>query len=79
MPGTDPRSTKRRVGRPSTGRNGRDIKIYMDAESISAAARIGDGSVSAGVRLALKTYINQCDAQDNSNAQKNFKKVAKTA
>lgn len=57
MPGTDPRPTKRRVGRPSTGHNGRDIKIYMDAESISAAARIGDGSVSAGVRLALKTYL----------------------
>lgn len=79
MPGSNPRPTKRRVGRPATGHNGRDIKIYLDAESISAAARIGEGSVSAGVRLALKTYVNQCDAQDNSNAQKKFKKVAKTA
>lgn len=73
MPGTDPRPTKRRVGRPATGRNGRDVKIYLDSDSISIAARIGEGSVSAGVRLALKSYVDQCDAQE----EKSLKNLAK--
>lgn len=56
MPGTDPRPTKRRVGRPSII-GGRRVNVYLDDESLDVALALGDGNISAGVRLALKTYL----------------------
>ena len=46
---------KRPVGRP-TIIGGRRVNVYLDDESLDVALALGDGNISAGVRLALKTY-----------------------
>ena len=40
-------------GRPAELKDGRAINVYLDAESISAAEALGNGSISAGIRAAL--------------------------
>lgn len=50
-------------GRPPIIR-GRRIDVYLDAESIAIAKRIGQGNVSSGIRKALKAYeVNAADIQ----------------
>ena len=44
-------------GRPDTMDAGRRVQVYLDAGSLEAAKRLGDGNVSAGIRAAL-TAIN---------------------
>lgn len=59
MPGTDPHPTKRPVGRPSII-GGRRVNVYLDDESLDVALALGDGNISAGIRVALtqKTQKN---------------------
>ena len=40
-------------GRPDTMDAGRRVQVYLDAGSLEAAKRLGDGNVSAGIRAAL--------------------------
>ena len=41
-------------GRPSEMDGGKRVNVYLDAESIAVAAKIGNGNVSDGIRKALK-------------------------
>lgn len=40
-------------GRPPKIADGRRVQVYLDPDSLDTAARIGDGSMSAGIRRAL--------------------------
>lgn len=53
MPDTKQPSEKRPVGRPADV-GGKRVQVYLDAESIAIATRLGDGNVSEGIRRALK-------------------------
>ena len=54
MPDTKPAQTEKRpVGRPSDV-DGKRVQVYLDAESLKTAARLGYGNVSEGIRKALK-------------------------
>ena len=44
---------KRPVGRPAEV-GGKRVQVYLDAESLSIAAQLGNGNVSEGIRKALK-------------------------
>jgi hypothetical protein len=41
------------VGRPAEMEGGKRVNVYLDAASLEAAKRLGDGNVSEGIRLAL--------------------------
>ena len=41
-------------GRPTEMAGGKAVKVYLDAESIAIATRLGNGNVSEGIRKALK-------------------------
>lgn len=41
------------IGRPAQMVDGKRVNVYLDSASIAAAKKIGDGSVSEGIRLAL--------------------------
>lgn len=41
------------VGRPAEMEGGKRINVYLDAESHEAAAKLGGGNVSEGIRIAL--------------------------
>ncbi len=43
------------VGRPSEMESGRKVNSYLDADSIAIATRLGNGNLSKGIRLALKS------------------------
>lgn len=43
-----------KVGRPAEMEGGKAVKVYLDAESIRIATRLGNGNVSEGIRQALK-------------------------
>lgn len=45
-------------GRPVKMEGGKRVQVYMDAESLRIAAKIGDGNISAGIREALKRASN---------------------
>jgi hypothetical protein len=45
-------------GRPQKMSGGRRADVYLDAASLAAAERLGDGNVSEGIRRALKTIDN---------------------
>lgn len=47
---------KRPVGRPSEI-NGKRVQVYLDDESLKAAAQLGNGNISEGIRKALKRAI----------------------
>ena len=53
MPGTNLPREKRPVGRPAVV-VGKRVQVYLDAESLSIAAKLGNGNVSDGIRKALK-------------------------
>ena len=46
-------------GRPSEMAGGKAVKVYLDAESIASATRLGNGNVSEGIRKALKQAGHQ--------------------
>ena len=41
-------------GRPAEMEGGKRVQVYLDAESLSIAADLGNGNVSEGIRKALK-------------------------
>jgi len=49
---------KRPVGRPA-GVGGKRVQVYLDAESLAIAAKLGNGNVSDGIRKALKQVAEQ--------------------
>ncbi len=49
---TIPHQTNR-PGRPPSIR-GKATMVYLDEQNIELAARLGDGNISAGIRLALE-------------------------
>jgi hypothetical protein len=51
QPNTTP---KRPSGRPPTLTKGKRVNLYLDAETLAAALKLGNGNASAGVRIALK-------------------------
>lgn len=42
------------AGRPSEMEGGKRVNVYLDADSLAIAAKLGDGNVSEGIRKALK-------------------------
>lgn len=42
------------AGRPTEMDGGKRVQVYLDAESLAIADRLGDGNVSAGLRKALQ-------------------------
>lgn len=42
------------TGRPTEIEDGRRVSVYLDPASIAAAEALGGGSISAGIRRALK-------------------------
>lgn len=61
MPDTKQPPEKRPVGRPAEV-GGKRVQVYLDAESLAIAAKLGNGNVSDGIRKALKQAPND-DAQ----------------
>lgn len=49
---------KRPVGRP-TIIGGRRVNVYLDDESLDAALSLGDGNISAGIRVALTQKVQK--------------------
>lgn len=41
------------VGRPAELDGGKRVQVYLDAESLTIAAKLGGGNVSEGIRLSL--------------------------
>jgi len=48
-----PTGKRPRPGRPVVIRDGRQVAIFLDPESLETARALGDGNVSAGIRRAL--------------------------
>ncbi len=44
------------VGRPSELTDGKRVNVYLDPASLAAAAKIGNGNVSEGIRVALASH-----------------------
>lgn len=42
------------VGRPSEMEGGKRVNVYLDADSLEAASKLGNGNISDGIRKALK-------------------------
>lgn len=42
------------AGRPSEMEGGKRVNVYLDAESLAIASKLGNGNVSEGIRKALK-------------------------
>ena len=53
MPDTKQPPEKRPVGGPADV-GGKRVQVYLDAESLAIAAKLGNGNVSDGIRKALK-------------------------
>lgn len=49
-------------GRPAELQDGKRVNVYLDAQALEIARRLGDGNVSAGIRRALR----ECRAPDES-------------
>lgn len=47
------RAGKSPPGRPPIMQDGRRVQVYLDQRSLEAAAFLGGGNVSAGIRAAL--------------------------
>lgn len=42
------------TGRPAEMEGGKRVNVYLDAESLERAAKLGSGNVSEGIRRALR-------------------------
>lgn len=56
--------TKRRKNAPGAGRpaikpHGKNVMVYLHEDDHKKAAEIGNGNVSAGVREALRKYVDK--------------------
>lgn len=49
--------TEVKKGRRPEIEGGRRVNLYLDTETLAAARIIGKGSISAGVRVAIKNMI----------------------
>jgi hypothetical protein len=45
--------TAPKLGRPKIMAGGKRVNVYLDAQSLAAALKLGGGNVSAGIRIAL--------------------------
>lgn len=61
------KDNKRKPGRPPKI-GGRDVKVYLDDNSIRVAKEIGNGNLSEGVRLALCFIQNSKEFHKISDA-----------
>lgn len=41
------------IGRPAVMSGGKRVNVYLDADSLDRAAKLGDGNVSEGIRRSL--------------------------
>ena len=48
------------VGRPTELDGGKRVQVYLDAESVAIASKLGNGNVSDGIRKALKKAAERC-------------------
>ena len=46
------------IGKPATLTGGKRVNVYLDDASLDAAAKLGDGNVSEGIRVALKKVVD---------------------
>ena len=46
------------IGKPATLTGGKRVNVYLDDASLDAAAKLGDGNVSEGIRAALKKAVD---------------------
>jgi hypothetical protein len=51
----------KKAGRPRTMKDGKDIKVHLDSDTIEKASRLGNGNISAGIRKALE--LIDCSAR----------------
>lgn len=56
---------KRHVGRPAEV-GGKRVQVYLDKASLEAAARLGNGNVSEGIRRALRAAEAQAGGADDA-------------
>lgn len=47
------------AGRPAELEGGKRVQVYLDAESLAIAAKLGNSNVSDGIRKALKQAAEQ--------------------
>jgi hypothetical protein len=57
-PDIKPEQEKRPVGRPAAV-GGKRVQVYLDDDSLAAAAKLGAGNVSDGIRRALKRFLEK--------------------
>ena len=50
-------TTKSNPGRPRLMRDGRRVNVYLSADALAEASRLGGGNVSAGIRQALQRQV----------------------
>ena len=46
------------IGKPATLTGGKRVNVYLDDASLDAAAKLGGGNVSEGIRAALKKAVD---------------------
>ncbi len=46
------------IGRPAEMAGGRRVNVYLDANSLERASKLGNGNASDGIRIALKNNTN---------------------
>ena len=46
------------IGKPATLTGGKRSTVYLDYSSVAAAAKLGGGNVSEGIRVALKKVVD---------------------
>ena len=56
------------AGRPRRLPGGKTVSMYLDASSLAAAESLGEGNISAGVRLALVPHLNAAIADTKQSA-----------
>lgn len=59
-------SKKETRGRPSIMKGGQRVNVYLNDRSLEIAKRLGNGNVSAGVRLALKSSETTSESNERS-------------
>lgn len=42
------------VGRPKKMKGGKRVNVYLDAETLKKAEKLGGGNVSEGIRIAVQ-------------------------
>ena len=61
------------TGRPAQMEGGRNVNVYLDPQSIAVAQALGDGSISAGIRKALKSAQALGDGSISAGIRKALK------